>query len=92
MTLRPNTEKDACAAIKLERPAMLHFPFLDMSSRKRSIIRMGIEEHKKSYLEKDPDKWEVQTLEGYNISDVLKEIMGGDHITTASETFMFYED
>ena len=92
MSLRPNTGKDARAVIELERPAMLHFPFLDMSSRKREIIRMGIEEHKKTYLEKDPDKWEVQSLEGYNISDVLKEIMGGDHITTASETFMFYED
>ncbi len=53
---------------------------------------MGIEMHKKSYIEKDPAKWTIQSLDEYNIRDILESIMGDDLITTASETFMFYED
>ena len=92
MTLRLGVQRKTRETLKLDRPAMLHFPFLDMSSRKREIIRMGIEMHKKSYIEKDPAKWTIQSIDKYNIRDILESIMGDDLITTASETFMFYED
>ena len=92
MTLRRGTQRKTRETLKLDRPAMLHFPFLDMSSRKREIIRMASEMHKKSYIEKDPGKWTIQSLDEYNIRDILESIMGDHLITTASETFMFYED
>ena len=57
-------------------PAILHFPFLCLSSNGLEDIRPGIEANKLNYLAKDSDSIEIVEMNNFNIIKSLRAVMG----------------
>jgi len=99
ITLRPQCDIKRKFALNFktekDESLVLHLPFFNLSSKNKEDFRPGWEGHKKSYIEKDSDKWQISYLSNFNsnvsIKSTLLEIIKSE-VWSVSETHphLFY--
>tara|TARA_Y100000310_G_C20685231_1_gene818546 strand:+ start:1294 stop:2433 length:1140 start_codon:yes stop_codon:yes gene_type:complete len=78
-TLRDGVEQDSNRQLETStptgRPAILHFPFLCLSSNGKDDFRPGIEKNKQRYIEKNKKNLVVVGMNDFNISECLSIVL-----------------
>tara|TARA_B100001123_G_scaffold447556_1_gene605478 strand:+ start:2424 stop:3632 length:1209 start_codon:yes stop_codon:yes gene_type:complete len=67
---------------------ILHFPFFQFSKEKTWGKKLGWEQHKVSYVEPDPKKWKVESLDEFGVTSVMSQLLGNEKMWVVPGEFI----